>query len=430
MNGLARELIENEWVDTAYVEQHTCGYDAFCKVVEDYPPKRVADICGVSGDDVRRAAEIFGTSERIVSTVLQGFYQSHQATAASCMVNNLHLLRGMLGSPGRGLLQMNGQPTAQNNRECGANGDLPGFRNWENPAHVEQLAQIWNVDPTVIPHWAPPTHAMQPSGTSNRARSGLVDLRHESGCVAAAAERIRRVLGGKVFLVVQDLYLTETARLADVVLPAAGWGEKTGTFTNAERTVHLSEQAVDPPGEARSDLAIFLDYSARMGFVDQDGERLLPWSEPEEVFDAWRERSRGRPCDYSGLSYDSFGPPAGCSGRSHPGNLRAPHACTSMESSRPSPTTRRPSVMTSSLGRRWAPRRIGPSLPRGGRSSRRRSGHRRTKSPIRTTRSLSTGRTVHHFHSRTKTARASRLNSAAPDVWVEPDTRRRRRYGC
>ena len=76
----------------------------------------------------------------MLSTVLQGFYQSHQATAASVAVHNLHLLRGMIGRPGAGVLQMNGQPTAQNNRECGADGDLPGFRNWDNPTHVQELA--------------------------------------------------------------------------------------------------------------------------------------------------------------------------------------------------------------------------------------------------------------------------------------------------
>jgi anaerobic selenocysteine-containing dehydrogenase len=90
---------------------------------------------------VEAAAEIFGTSSAAVSTVLQGFYQAHQATAASVAVNNMHLLRGMLGRPGAGILQMNGQPTAQNNRETGADGDLPGFRNWQNEQHVAALAQ-------------------------------------------------------------------------------------------------------------------------------------------------------------------------------------------------------------------------------------------------------------------------------------------------
>ena len=103
-------------------------------------------ICDVPARDVREAARIIGTSERLLSTVLQGVYQSHQATAAACQVNNLHLLRGMLGRPGCGVLQMNGQPTAQNARETGADGDLPGFRNWDNREHIEELAELWNVE--------------------------------------------------------------------------------------------------------------------------------------------------------------------------------------------------------------------------------------------------------------------------------------------
>src|SRR5205085_4700657 len=122
---------------------------------------RVAEICQVPAQQIREAARILGTAQRLLSTVLQGFYQSHQATAAAVQVNNINIIRGMLGKPGAGVLQMNGQPTAENTRECGADGDLPGFRNWDNPAHIEELAKIWNVNPSVIPHWAPPTHAMQ-----------------------------------------------------------------------------------------------------------------------------------------------------------------------------------------------------------------------------------------------------------------------------
>ena len=96
--------------------------------------------------------------------------------------------------------------------------------------------------------------------------------------------------------------MTETARFADVVLPAATWGEKTGTFTNADRTVHLSEQAVEPPGEARADLEIFLDYARRMDFRDRDGEPLIAWHDAEGAFEAWKACSKGRPCDYSGMT--------------------------------------------------------------------------------------------------------------------------------
>jgi len=161
MNGLLREIVANEWYDEEYVAAYTMGFEELKATVEDYPPETVAEICEVETEKIREAARIIGESQRLLITVLQGFYQSHQATAACCQVNNVHLIRGMIGRPGCGILQMNGQPTAQNTRECGANGDLPGFRNWDNVEHVEELAELWNVERMKIPHWAPPTHAMQ-----------------------------------------------------------------------------------------------------------------------------------------------------------------------------------------------------------------------------------------------------------------------------
>ncbi len=238
-------------------------------------------------------------------------------------VNNLNLLRGMIGKPGCGILQMNGQPTAQNTRECGCDGEMPGFRNWENLDHIEDLARLWNVDPDVIPHWATPTHAMQ---IFRYAEAGSIKFLWIIATNPAVSlpdlPRIRKILGKEgLFLVVQDAFLTETAEFADVVLPAAIWGEKTGTFTNADRTVHLSHKAVEPPGEARADLDIFLDYARRMDFRDKDGAPLIKWSDPEGAFEAWKGCSRGRPCDYTGLSYAKL---TGGSGIQWPCNERAP----------------------------------------------------------------------------------------------------------
>jgi anaerobic selenocysteine-containing dehydrogenase len=277
MNGLLRELVERSWIDRDYIDRHTVGFEELRATVDPYTPERVSEICGLAARDVRAAAELLGTCERLVSTVLQGFYQSHQATAASCQVNNVHLLRGMLGRPGAGVLQMNGQPTAQNTRETGADGDLPGMRNWDNETHVGELAELWNVDVATIPHWAPPTHAMQ---IWRYAEQGSIELLWISATNPAVSlpelSRIREILVKEdLTVVVQDLFLTETARLADIVLPAATWGEKTGTFTNADRTVHLSEKAVDAPGEAKPDLGIFLDYARRMDFRDRDGRPLV-----------------------------------------------------------------------------------------------------------------------------------------------------------
>src|SRR5205823_14839090 len=117
------------------------------QVVADYPPERAAQVCGVDAADIARAAEIVGTCQGLLSTVLQGVYQSHQATAAAIQVNNINLLRGMIGRPGATVFQMNGQPTAQNTRETGANGAMPAFRNFENDAHMDELAALWNVEP-------------------------------------------------------------------------------------------------------------------------------------------------------------------------------------------------------------------------------------------------------------------------------------------
>ncbi|KFG84856.1 hypothetical protein MANI_115324 [Metarhizium anisopliae] len=108
----------------------------------------------------------------------------------------------------------------------------------------------------------------------------------------------------ELFVICQDIYWTQTIAVADVVLPDAQWGENTGCFTNADWTVHISHKAVDPPGEAKADLDIFIDFARRMAFGDEDGQELLPWKSPEEVFNAWKLVSAGRPCDYSGISYD------------------------------------------------------------------------------------------------------------------------------
>ncbi len=416
MNGLLRELIERGWLDEDYVAAHTIGFDALAETVSSYTLDRAAEICGVPADRIAVAAEILGTGERLLSTVLQGFYQSNQATAAGCQVNNLHLLRGMLGRPGAGVLQMNGQPTAQNTRETGADGDLPGMRNWDNPAHVRELAELWNVDEIVIPHWAPPTHAMQ---IWRYAEQGSIELLWISATNPAVSlpelARIRSLLAREgLFVVVQDLFLTETARLADVVLPGATWGEKTGTFTNADRTVHLSERAVAPPGEAKPDLDIFLDYARRMDFRDRDGQPLIKWHDPEAAFEAWKACSRGRPCDYAALSYDRL--------RDSPG-IQWPDGTERLYTDGVFNTD--PDYCESyghdlRTGAADSESEYRAKEPRG-----RAFLHATAYEPSPEVTSdaypllLTTGRTIYHFHTRTKTGRAPELDAAAPDVWAE-----------
>ncbi|MCU1344352.1 MAG: putative molybdopterin oxidoreductase [Acidimicrobiia bacterium] len=422
MNGIIHQLIDRGWFDEAWVTAHCIGLEQLVSTVAPYDAARVATICDVPVADLMAAAELVGTCQRLLSTVLQGFYQSHQATAASCQVNNIHLLRAMLGRPGAGLYQMNGQPTAQNTRETGADGDFPGFRNWDNHQHVEELAQLWNVEEGMIPHWAPPSHAMQ---IWRYAEQGSIKLLWISATNPAVSlpelERVRRILGQpELFVVVQDIFLTETAELADVVLPAATWGEKQGTFTNVDRTVHLSEQAIEPPGEARSDLDIFLDYAARMDFRDKDGQPLIKWHDPESAFEAWKACSKGRPCDYTGITYGRLREGSGiewpCTEAAPGGTERLytdgqfntdPDYCetyghdltTGGSHSEQEYRAKEPAGRAFLQAVDYEPPPEGPT----------------TEYPYL----LTTGRTVYHFHTRTKTARAPQLDRAAPDVWVE-----------
>ncbi|WP_043497564.1 molybdopterin oxidoreductase family protein [Georgenia sp. SUBG003] len=422
MNGLLHEILANDWVDHDYVEAHAVGFEELAGRVKDYPPERVAQVCDVPVSDLREAARLIGTADRLMSTVLQGFYQSHQATAAAVQVNNIHIVRGMLGRPGCGLLQMNGQPTAENTREAGADGDLAGFRNWSNDAHVKDLARVWNVDPMEIPHYSPPTHAMQMMRYVEEGSIRMMWVQATNPVVSMPElDRMRSILSqDRLFLVVQDIFLSETAQLADVVLPAATWGEKAGTFTNADRTVHLSEKAVDPPGEARPDLDIFIDFAHRLGLEDKDGAPLVKWSTPEEAFEAWKECSRGRPCDYSGMTYQKLRGASGiqwpCTDDAPDGTERLyadgkffadPQYCESYGRDLITGAPLEPDEYKAMNPSGKAVIKFAEYLPPHELPS--------EDFPLQ----LITGRTVYHFHTRTKTGRAPQLQAAAPEVWVE-----------
>ena len=422
LNAILGEIIANGWIDETYIAAHTVGFAELMAKVTAHPTEWAAEVCQAPAAQIREAARLLGESKRLVSFALQGVYQSNQATAAAIQVNNLHLLRGKIGQPGCGLFQMNGQPTSQNTRETGADGDLPGFRNWDNTQHVEELAAIWNVDPMVIPHWAPPTHAMQ---LWRYAEQGSINLLWIS-CTNPAVSlpelgRIRRILArDDLFVVVQDAFMTETAMLADVVLPAAIWGEKTGTFTNVDRTVHLSEKAVEPPGEARSDLEIFLDFARRMGFTDKDGAPLIGWRDAESAFEAWKACSRGRPCDYSGMTYALLREGSGiqwpCTPEAPRGTERIytdgvfntdAEVCESyghdlVTGAEYTETERRALDPHGRAILRGAEYQPPEEVPAG-------------DYPL----GFISGRTLYHFHTRTKTRRTPQLALAAPGPWVE-----------
>jgi len=317
---------------------------------------------------------------------------------------------------------MNGQPTAENTRECGADGDLTGFRNWANDSHAEELAQLWNLEPIKIPHYGPPTHLMQMLRYAENGTLRFLWISATNPMVSLPElRRVRSILGQeRLFVIVQDAFATETTEFADVVLPAAMWGEKTGTFTNADRTVHLSEQAVAPPGEARSDLDIFLDFARRMDFRDRYGAPFPAWDDPESAFEAWKRASAGRPCDYTGLTCAKLREAGAiqwpCNEDNPEGTERLytdgkffaqPDYC---ESYGRDLITGAPAESTEY--RAWNP--DGKAMLKAAEYT---NPHELPDAdyPFR----LITGRTIFHFHTRTRTARAPQLQAAAPEVWAE-----------
>jgi anaerobic selenocysteine-containing dehydrogenase len=422
LNGLINLIIEAGNLDRQFIDARTVGYDKLVETVAKYTPDVVEQITGIPAGQLREAAGILGTAPTLVSTVLQGVYQSNQATAAAVQVNNLHIIRGMVGKPGATVFQMNGQPTAQNTRECGANGEMVAFRNWNNEEHIKNLAHIWNVEPEQIPHAAPPTHAMQIFRYAEAGSIRMLWIICTNPAVSMPElRRIRSILDkNDLFVVVQDAFLTETAQLADVVLPAAIWGEKTGCFTNADRTVHISHKAIEPPGQARADLDIFLDYARRMEFKDKDGQPLIKWSDSEGAFEAFKEVTRGQPCDYTGLSYAKL---TGGSGIQWPCNDQYPDGKERLYTD---------GMFNTSTDRCET---YGHDLQTGAAITQEehRAHNPLGKAVIKAAEYmppkeepdaaypfwLTTGRDVYHFHTRTKTGRSAALCAAAPDAYIQ-----------
>lgn len=421
LNGIQHLIIENGWVDAGFVSSHVCGLEDLKNVVRHYPPEHVERVTGVSVVQLRQTAKTLATSSSLLSTALQGVYQSNQATAAACQINNINLLLGHIGSPGSGILQMNGQPTAQNNRETGCDGEYPGFRNFQNPNHMKEIASIWNIPYEQVPHWNQPTHI---HNMLSFVEAGSLEMFWVSGTNPLVSlphlHRVRELFTKPdLFLVVQDIFLTETAAVADVVLPAAQWGEKTGCFTNADRTMHLSRKAVEAPGEAKADLDIFLDFARRMEFKNQDGNDLIPFTGPEDVFEEWKKMSYGRPLDCSDLTYDKL---TGGSGIQWPCTKQHPYGkerlfddgifftdteyCESFghDLETGAPLTKAQYNAINPAGRailKAAHFKASWELPD-------------DNYPLY----LATGRNVFHFHTRTKTGRSKRLQGADRDACV------------
>lgn len=300
-NGIAHILIRHGLVDRAYIEKHTSGFEELSRFLEAYPPQRVAAITGLSEELLYKTAFLYGRARAAFIGWTMGVNHSTLGSATVSALCNLALLTGNIGRPGAAPFSITGQCNAMGTREAGFTSSMPGYRKFENSADRRELAQLWQIDEVRLPAKRGLAYPDIVEAALARHIRALWIIGTNPLVSFPNQGVLRQALGNLEFLVVQDAYHpTPTTELADLVLPAAAWGEKDGTYTNSERRVSKVNRAVAPPQEARPDFDIFLAIAEHLGCR----EELFPkWSSPEDAFNEWRHVSRGRLCDYSGISY-------------------------------------------------------------------------------------------------------------------------------
>ncbi|WP_442593772.1 molybdopterin oxidoreductase family protein [Neobacillus sp. D3-1R] len=305
LNGIINLIIKNGQLDQEFIQNHTIRFNEVVKSVEPWTTELTSQVTGVPIDMIEKAAEILGNTPSLISTTLQGTYQSVDATSSCVAINNLHLMRGLIGMPGSGPFHMAGQPSSSGNRTVGGVGTYPGNRNPDNPKHIQEIAKLWNVEPDQL-EVGPEKGIEEILYLMEQGKVGVFWNICTNPMVSLPNRNRAKKAFEKTFVVVQDPFLTETSVLADLVLPVAIWGEKEGTMENTDRTINLLTKAVDPPNGILSDFEILIEFANRMGFKDKDGNPLISYKTPEECFEEWKEISKGRPSDMSGITYEKL----------------------------------------------------------------------------------------------------------------------------
>ncbi|MCP5272421.1 MAG: molybdopterin-dependent oxidoreductase [Burkholderiaceae bacterium] len=306
-HGLLHLLLWEGLTDAAFIAAHTTGFDALRDRVREFTPKHVAALCGIPETDIVQAARWFGANTPTLSLYCQGLNQSSHGTDKNAALINLHLATGQIGKPGAGPFSLTGQPNAMGGREVGAMANLlPGHRSLASDADRAELAALWGVPPVPA---APGRTAVE---MFEAAADGAVKLLWIA-CTNPAQSlpdqaMVRRALARAEFVIVQEAFAdTATARRADLLLPAATWGEKEGTVTNSERRISRVRAAVPPAGEARPDWQIARDVGrrleARLDPRRADGASLFAFESAEQVWHEHRATTVGRDLDIGGLDW-------------------------------------------------------------------------------------------------------------------------------
>jgi assimilatory nitrate reductase catalytic subunit len=394
-NGMLHVALREGYVDHAYIDRRTSGFAAVRAAAGAYWPDRVERITGVSEAQIREAVRILGTSGSAIILTARGAEQHSNGTDTAQAYINLALALGLPGRPASGYGTITGQGNGQGGREHGQKADqLPGYRRLDDPAARAHVAGVWGIDPDELPKPGLSAYEMLDRlGTPAGVRTLLV---FASNVVVSAPHRnnVLERLRALDFLAVTDIFLSETAAEADVVLPTAQWAEEDGTLTNVEGRVLRRRRALAPPPGVHDELRIIRDLADRLGrgaYFDDD---------PERVFDELRRASAGGIADYAGITYERIEREQGvfwpCPSVEHPGTPRL------FAERFGTPDGRARFFRVEHRDPAELPDADYPYL-------------------------LTTGRVMQHYQSGTQTRRVGALNLAQPDARVElhPDLARR-----
>jgi assimilatory nitrate reductase catalytic subunit len=394
LNGIAHILIRDGLINREYIEQHTNGFNQLREFTAKYDPHYVSHITGLSTELIERTAHLYGTAPSAFIGWTMGVNHSSKGTETVNAINNLALLTGNIGKTGASPFSITGQCNAMGTREASFSSSLPGYRKFECLTDREDLASIWNVPVERIPAQRGLAYPDIISAVLKKRIRALWIIATNPLVSFPNIDVLKQALGELEFLVVQDgFHPTPTTELAHLVLPAAIWGEKEGTYTNSERRVSKVNAAVSPPDEALSDFDIFLELARELDCYDE----LFPgWKSPSDAFEEWKRVSAGRLCDYSGITYSELEKRGGiqwpCPAGSDPdgaatrrlyvnGHFQTPDGKAQLVCADWEPFPEQPS----------------PDYPL----------------------ILNTGRTVEHWHTRTKTDKVPILEQLAPRAWLE-----------
>ena len=397
LNGIAHFIIEHDLYNHDFVQQHTTGFGELREAVREYTPERVAEITGLSAETISRTAWTYAKAQAAFIAWTMGVNHSTQGTATVNAINNLALLTGNIGRAGAAPFSITGQCNAMGTREAGFASSLPGYRKFEVAEDRAELAALWNIAPERIPSQRGLAYPDIIEAALEKKIRALWIIATNPIVSFPNLKALQQALDGLEFLVVQDGYHpTPTTECADLVLPAAMWGEKEGTFTNSERRVSKVNRAVAPPAEARSDFDIFMAFADVLGVRDE----IYPgWTRPSDAFEEWKRVSAGRLCDYSGLTYKAIEQHGGIQWP-FPAGSNAPRQTSRLYTDGRFQTGDGKARL---LAAAWEPFREQPD----------------TQFPF----VLNTGRTVEHWQTRTKTWKVPILERLSPNAWLEMNPR-------